>query len=488
LLTNAATPELQDRLVTGVAGLDVVLQGGLPAGGLYLIVGRPGSGKTVLCNQICFHHAASGGRAVYMTLLSEATQRLLAQQRAFAFFRPDVIGSSLHYYSAYSPLDEHGLAGVQEALWRSVRDQRAGLLVIDGISALAEAVGSDADYRRFLAQLAAFGAGLGCTILLQDQGFRSRPVSTETMVDGIVELHREQQHMRAIRELEVVKLRGSGFLPGRHSFSIDAQGVTVYPRTETRLQAPAWTAGYDAERLSTGVPQLDEMLGGGVPAGSTTLVLGTPGTGKTLCGLHYLAAGLKADEPCLYFGFNETEAQLLQMGDSFGLGLHASVEAGRLSVRWQFPLEDLVDRLAERLLDAVRTGGVRRVFIDSLSGLEEAIVQPQRARRFMTALFGELRALGATTFCSMELSTLVGPELRLPPEVLTSFVDGTILLRFVELHSQLYRLVSVLRMRGSRSETALREFRVTARGMEVADTFTSAEAILTGTARPLQER
>jgi circadian clock protein KaiC len=473
------------RHATSVPCLDVILSEGFPSAGVYLLSGPPGTGKTVMANQMCFGHVAAGGRAVYVTVLAESGEHLLNQQRGFGFFHEAAIADGLYYYSGYGTLAQQGLSGLQDLLWRVVRDQHATLLALDGLAAIAEVAASDVEYRTFLATVAAFVQGLGCTAILQDQGAGARAQSAQTMVDGVVELSRSVYRLRPIRELEVTKLRGSNFLPGRHSFTISAAGIAVYPRSESLIAVDQRALGAESDRVATGIEQLDAMLGGGLLGQSRTMLLGTPGSGKTLLGLHVLAAGVRGGEACLYFSFAENEAQALRLSEHFGLGLGEGDARRLFHVRWQSPREDLVDRLVQRLLTAVEETGANRLFIGSLGGLQEALLQPERASRLFLALFEELTARSVTTLFSVEQSTIVSPALELPLAEVTPAIETTILLRYVELQSQLYRLVSVLRMRGSQHDIAIREFRLTPHGIEVATTFRSAEAILTGVARPL---
>jgi circadian clock protein KaiC len=227
------------------------------------------------------------------------------------------------------------------------------------------------------------------------------------------------------------------------------------------------------------------MMHGGPFARSCTMLLGTPGSGKTLLGLHFLAAGARQGEPGLYIGFDEPPEWLLPKADAVGLDFSRHVAAQRIDLLWQAPLDSLLDALAAQLLARVRTRQVRRVFIDGLSGLERAQLYPERMFAFFTALVLQLRALGVTTVFSAEVPQLFGPEVTLPSDYASGATDNIIFLRYVELHAQLHRLISVMKMRDSGYDTALREFRITAHGIVVEATFAGAEAILTGLARPL---
>jgi circadian clock protein KaiC len=242
------------------------------------------------------------------------------------------------------------------------------------------------------------------------------------------------------------------------------------------------------ELVPFGITGLDTALGGGIPAGSTTMVLGSPGSGKTLLGLHFLMAGARVGEHALLFGFYETPPRLVRKSEGVNLPVREAIAQGLLEIAWQPPIANLLDELGERLLTLVERRQVRRLFIDGLAGLQVAAPYADRFFIFLTALINELRARDVTTLLSVELRELFGPAVDLPIESVSAIIDNTMLLRHVELQSQLYRLLSIINIRESGYDSAIREFRITDRGIEVAATFASAEAILTGVARPRERR
>lgn len=484
-------PGLQ-RFPSGIAGLDRILGGGLFIGGNYLVMGPPGAGKTILGNQLCFHHISTGGRAIYLSLLAETSSRLLASLEPFTFYTPNPVGDTLTYFSGYGVLEQDGLEGLLKLIRTETRNRHATLLVIDG-TAVLEGVSPHQDWMRFLHSLYVSAEITRCTTVWLMQTPHSTDLSREqTIVEGLIELTMPAYGMRAARELRVRKFRGSAFLEGRHFYAITQAGIVVHPRTEERLSAapvalPAMAATAEYERKkSTGTPRLDDMMRGGVPAGSLTLLLGASGTGKTLLGSHFLLAGAAQEEPGLYFGFSETAAQLERKLARFGLDITRARAAGHLEVLWQSPLQPILDVSAERLLEATRQRRVRRLFIDGLGGFQRAVASAERLDLFLTALLRELQVREVTTICSVELPALFSPTLELPMTIsgIADLADNLLFLRYVELESQLYRLLSILKMRESDYDPAIREFRITAQGIDVAPTFASAQAILTGEALP----
>src|SRR4029077_4308651 len=220
--------------------------------------------------------------------------------------------------------------------------------------------------------------------------------------------------MQAERELEVRKLRGTDALRGRHSFRITEAGIVVYPRIEVLLARPSALDEWPDERCATGVNQLDAMLGGGIPRGTATLVLAASGSGKTSLGLHFLSQS-SAQEPGLLFGFYEMPRRLRLKAAGIGIKVDGLNEEAHLEILGHPPTEDILDALGNRLLEAVRRRGVKRLVIDGLLGFQEiAADRPHRIGRFLTALANELRVLNVTTFYTAETRNLIGGVIEGP--------------------------------------------------------------------------
>jgi len=281
--------------------------------------------------------------------------------------------------------------------------------------------------------------------------------------------------MEAARTLEVSKFRGGEMLMGRHLFDISAVGLTIYPRTESlRRNAVLSSDSAFEPAASFGIPGLDTMLGGGLRPESITMVLGAPGSGKTLLGLSFLCAGAALGEPCLYFGFFESPANLGRRADGIGIGLSAHVESGLVDIMWQSPLDAVADALAERVLTAVRERGVKRLFIDGLGGFRDSLVYADRSRRFFGAFCSELRSLGVVTLLSDQTRTL--SDIEFPEHGLTAMLDGVIGLRHLERDSRIHKFVSLLKMREAGGDPSPREFSIGAKGFDVSAASKGAKA------------
>jgi len=370
-----------ERILTGIPGLDSVLEGGLLRAGVYLVQGPPGAGKTILGNQMCFSHAAAGGRAVYMTLLAESHTRMLAHMRRMRFFRNELIPEQVHYLSAFKVLEGDGLHGLLTVLRKTVTARSATLLVLDGLVSAEEEAPSAKDFKKFVHELQIVCSMTACTCLLLSSTERPRPFRPEhTMVDGIIELGDEIKSLRAVRSLAVHKMRGTAPVLGRHTVEISDDGLRVLPRLETRVTSRTGEERSQPEgRLALGVAALDRMLGGGLPAGSVTMVLGPTGVGKTTLGLQFLGAGASRGEPGLYFGFYEHPPALLERSRRIQLGFDG-IAGSPVDLVWHRPVEGIIDVVGDRLLEMVKRRGARRLCIDGMGGFEASVDEPRRVR------------------------------------------------------------------------------------------------------------
>ena len=470
------------RQRTGIPGLDTVLHGGLFTGSSLLVLGSSGTGKTVLGTQLAFHHARRGGRAVYMTLLTETHGRLVAHMASMAYFDAAVVGSGLYVVSGTRELVERGPKGLSLLIRRLVRQHHATLFVLDGLSIVHGAARTGQESQRFMHEVNVLAGMVDCTLVFLANADRSEAGPERAIVDTILYLDDEMIGLRAFRTLRVLKMRGSSHLRGVHPLRIDRRGMRVYPRIESVVSGRHLMPAQDPRKLSTGVPGLDEMLLGGVVAGSSTLLLGAPGSGKTLLGLSFLAAGAEAGEPGLYFGFYESPPRLVAKGEGIGLRLGPLSQDGLLTIEWRLPIEQILDDLVRRMLVRLKRTGATRLFVDGLDAIMMSAAFPERLPAFFTALSNELRGRGISTFFSQEMAVF-GADIDLPVAGVSAAVENIVMLRYVEYEAHLRRLLSILKVRESSYDSSLREFKITPRGIEVAPTFESAESIMSGVAR-----
>lgn len=472
-----------DRLATGIPGLDTILHGGLLRGGLYLTEGQPGAGKTIFGNQLAFAHAAAGGRVLYLTLLTESHARMLAHLRSLAFFDETAIGDSVYYLSGFQTLERDGLAALLGFTRHAVRERRATMLVLDGLTTTTEFIGSELSMRRFIQELQLYLEALGCTAMLLARPDDAKSRAEHTTVDGVFVLGERRGGAYVERVAEVSKFRGSAYLRGSHNYDIDERGLSFRPRTEARYASA--TSASASGTCAFGTARLDAMVGGGLPTGSNCLVLGGPGAGKTILGLQFLAHGAAIGERGLFFGFHQAPDRLIATGERLGFGLGDSVKAGIVSIHRDATREFGLDALVERLLAEIDRQAPRRLVLDGLSGFQRATLDTQRLERFWGALGDVLRRRGITTLNTAEMPEFFGLTVTVPIPGLAEVTDAIIFLRTVELYSQRRRSITIMKLRDAEPDRAVREFSIGDGGITVAEPFAGAEGILTGVARPI---
>jgi circadian clock protein KaiC len=306
------------------------------------------------------------------------------------------------------------------------------------------------------------------------------------MVDGMIELGDQHYAWRAEREIAVRKFRGSGYLRGWHAMRIDDDGITVYPRLEAVAARRIGDKPAGRGRVTSGLAGLDEMLGGGLPESSATLVLGPTGSGKTAFGLHFLAAA-PAGEAGLLVGFYESPAHLAERAAVHAPRLLPALAERQLEILWLPDAEDQVDRIAHALLENVERRGVRRLFLDGLLGLRTLTPYRERLPAFVRALGQELRARQVTALFTMEVPELIGSVVRAPATTLTPIADNLILLRYLEMGAEVRRLVSVLKVRDSGFDPRLRSFEVAPGAITIGAVFQGMEGLLSGFPRAVPD-
>jgi circadian clock protein KaiC len=455
-----------ERLSSGIDGLDTILRGGLLCGAAYIVNGPPGAGKTILANQFCFHHAAHGRKALYISLLSEAHDRMLAFMRSMQFYNPDQVPDRLYYISVYRTLQEEGLKGILRLVSEEIRHHKAAAVVLDGLFVIHDSASGEHEFRQFVHELQGQATISGATILMLTNQSRQPSAPEHTMVDGWIELLDEMHDARSVRSLIVRKQRGDSYHRGRHLFRITEQGIELFPRIESVLK-PAPLMSEATERFSTGISPLDTMLGGGYPAASTSIVLGPSGSGKTIFGLHYLSC-CTPEAPGILFGFYEPPGRLCIKARRIGIDLEGLVERGAVEIVWQSPAENLADELGHRLLTVAKRRGAKRVFVDGMRGFEQALLFKNRLPALLNALNHALKADGATVFYSMETHRLVLPE-ELQFDEISAMVDNVVLLHYAMREGAFRRNVSILKVRDSDFDPFTHEFHISSGGVRFGD-------------------
>ncbi|GAC1323826.1 MAG: serine/threonine protein kinase [Chloroflexota bacterium] len=481
----AVTPRLGERFSTGVPNLDAVIGGGFLRGTIVMVIGPPGSGKTILAQQIAFKAAARGEVALYFTGYSETHDKLLAHNRSLEYFSSAAIGVEVQMGSLPDLL-QNGPGPAKDAILATVRKQHASLVVLDGFRSLRGFLADDQAAAEFLYSLGATLALLGATLLVLVEGDATDRIRDpeQSVCDVIISLHRIVRGGGHRRELEVLKVRGAAPLAGLHPFVIDMRGVTVYPRLESLVprNSDEWVVG----RAAFGIAGIDDLVGGGLNVGTATLSAGTPGLGKTLLGLQFLAEGARQGQRGLFAGFTESAAQLRAKARTFGMDLEAAEASGAIELLTVPPHDLDADLVAWLIRERVESQHVQRLVIDSATELEGGLTSPERATMFMASLAAYLRSRNVSTYMTVDVPTIVGPELSFAGNPLLVFAENLLLMRYAEYQGELHRVFAVLKMRFSHFDRALRVYNIRdGVGIEIAGPAPRASGLLTGLARPL---
>lgn len=452
---------------SGIPDLDTVLGGGITAGDLWMIVGAPGAGKTTLVCQVAFQCARAGRRVVFVSTLSEPASRLVKHLRSFAFWDEGAVGRSI-FFEAALPIAQAGPDALLGALVEVVTKHRAALLILDGYATLRNhrpATWQNA----FVSSLAVAMGALECTTLITSSSVPeiARFSAPEfTICDGLIELAQvDGADGVTTRSLRPWKVRGANALVGAHRMRIGRDGITVSPRFEALPTPPP--LDYEPARLSLGVPELDAMMSGGLPRGSSTVLAGAPGVGKTVFALQFLLAGVAAGHTGLLVSFRESRSQLIRKARSFELDLETPLAARRLAIlRWA-PIELDPDAvLAQVWKQLTETGGTLVVF-DSIFEFKRALHEG-RKRSVLAALLEALRARGVTALVLRETAHLVGSELDFAGAPLELLAENVILLQRPSRDAASAPVLSVLKMRDSAHDLSARSYTLGAGGVRVS--------------------
>jgi circadian clock protein KaiC len=460
-------PHVGGRLSSGDERLDAILGGGFPAHAINLIVGAPGSGKTILAQQYVFHNATPERPAVFLTTVSEPLEKVLRYGQTMAFFDATAVGRAVFYDDLGELLGTQGLPGVLERIDGLVKKHRPGIIVIDSFKGLRPYAADHGEFRRFLHSLSGRLSAFPVTSLWIGEYDIAELTSTPefAVADAIVNLSSIATGQRELRVLQVLKLRGSGFLSGKHAYRLSAAGIDVFPR----LADPVDPADYALarERISSGIPVLDAMLADGYWPGAATLVAGPSGSGKTLMGLHFVVSGARRGEPGIVATFQENPTQLQRAAQGFGW----SLAADGIEMLYRSPVDLYVDQWVYELLAAIERTGARRVLIDSLGDLAFAASDEMRYREYLYSLVQRCSRLGISLLMTFELPELF-ELVRLSDIGISHVSDNVVVLQYLRQHSEVKRTLMVLKTRASMHQPQIREFVITPEGITLGEEIT----------------
>ncbi|MEO8098146.1 MAG: ATPase domain-containing protein [Acidobacteriota bacterium] len=472
-----------NKLPSGVPGLDEILGGGLPEFSFNIIAGAPGCGKTTLAHQFIFANATPERPALYFTVFGEPALKMLRYQQQYSFFDLSKLDNSIRFINLSQELMDHGLSGILERIAKEIEAANPSVVVVDSFrTVVRKTLESEAQVQSFVQNLGILLTTCEATTFLigeyVDSEMRDNPVFT--VADGLFWLYQIVERNSVVRKIHVMKLRGQTSVPGLHTFRITDSGLQTFSRT-LGLTARKGGKIRGTKRLSMGIPELDEMMGGGVPEGDSLLIAGPAGTGKSLMATQFINAGIQQGEPGIVAVFEERPEEYIARADSFGLDLHASVPDGKLKVIYLRPLDLSVDETMQEILDAIRVMGAKRLVIDSLAGFEMALSPGFRAdfRESLYRMIYSLTGLGVTILSTVEMEESF-TELLFSTYSISFLTDDLIRLRYVEIEGQLRKVMMIVKMRGGAHSKDIREYEINATGVVIGERLTQYDHLITG--------
>ncbi|HVZ75645.1 MAG TPA: ATPase domain-containing protein [Polyangia bacterium] len=473
--------------MSGVVGLDNILRGGFPRGRLFLVEGDPGVGKTTLALQFLMEGVRLGERVVYVTL-SETKEELLSIAAShewslqgidlYELSPPDALTSD-EQNTLFHP-SEVELAETMKGVFDLCTRTKPDRVVLDSLSEIRLLAQSPLRYRREVLALKQYFAGRGTTVLMLDD--RSGPTGDshlQSLAHGVLSLEQLAPlygaHRRRVR---VAKLRGVAFRGGYHDFEIRRGGLHVFPR----LVASEHGRPFERGSVESGVPGIDAMLGGGLDRGTSTLLLGPAGTGKSSLATVWASAMVERGERVAIYAFDESLATLFARSRSLGFHLDRHVDSGRVIARQIDPAEMPPGQFADEVRDAVESQGVRCIIIDSLNGYLNAMPDESFLVLQLHELLTFLGQQGILTLVIVSQHGLVGAAMNSPTDV-SYLADTVLVLRHFEAQGQLRKAISVLKKRTGRHENTIRELSLSSEGILVGEPLDKFQGILTGIPR-----
>ncbi|MBI1754107.1 MAG: AAA family ATPase [Acidobacteria bacterium] len=472
------------RMATGVPGLDAILGGGLPEFSFNLIAGPPGCGKTTLAHQLMFAMATRERPALYFTVLGEAPLKMLRYQQQFSFYTPEKIKDSIRFVNLGEDVATGQFDRVLARIMKEVEVYSPGLVFIDSFRSMMlegnPLTGASISPQHFIQRLGVQLSSWQVTSFLLGEYTPEEGVHPIfTVADGLLSLCQSVSRNSMVRKIQILKMRGQATSPGVHTFRIAGDGITIFPTAsiagDSGAAVMASRIPRSDKRLAMGLPELDTMLGGGLPSGYSLLVAGPSGSGKTILATAFLAEGVRLGEPGVIVAFEQTPSQ------SWTHTIDDLVRAGKIGLINTRELDLSIDEIVQRMIHMIGEMKATRVVIDSLSGFELAVA-PTFREDFRESLFrmvSSLVGMGVTVLMTSELEDRY-TDFRFSSYGSAFLTDAIIVQRYIELESRLKRVMAVVKVRGSSHSDELRQYEITNDGIVIGEPLKDIEGLLGG--------
>ena len=461
-----AQAALFPRISTGNPQADQVLGGGFPSHSINIVMGQPGTGKTVFAEQMLFHNASANRPIVYISTLSEPMSKMVSYVQRFSHFVADKLGSEIQYEDIGQLLSSDGLSALVPWLTELIKRVSPKIIVIDSFRAIHDLATSVPETRRMVSDLAGLLSSYDTTAFLLGE-YTTDDIQRYpefAVSDSIIQLARQPLGTRDERYLRVLKLRGSSYSEGQHAFRITDGGIQLYPRLVSPRNAATYVPHID--RTSTGVPGLDAMLDGGLWGGTTTLLIGPTGAGKTTVATHFALEGAARKEPTLYVNFQENPAQLARSFSNLGADLDAIREAG-VEFLYVSPVELQIDSIIVDIFERIKSGRIRRVVVDAVGDLATAASDSQRLHDYLYALVQHFAVNGVTSLLTFE-SGISNSGTSDAQEQRVSYMSDNVLAIALGGEERTRRTIRVVKTRNSAHDPVVRQLDISALGARVS--------------------